>query len=70
MFVVQCTNFFRTSLLNRTWVKKGIFYVGDLLKPCGEVMNLTETENTYDLRVNTFLYNYRLKILLNRFVDI
>ena len=55
-------------LYYRTWVKKGIFYVGDLLKPSGEIMNLTEIENTYDLRVNTFLY-YRLKILLNRFVQ-
>ena len=32
-------------------------------------MDFIEIENTYDLRVNTFLY-YRLKILLNCFVQI
>ena len=44
------------ALYYRIWVKKGIFYVGDLLKPSGEIMNLTEIENTYDLSVN-FLGN-------------
>ena len=46
------------------WTKKEILFVGDLVKPNGEVIKPAETENFYRLKVNGF-YHYRIKSLIN-----
>ena len=50
-----------------SWTKKGILFVGDLVKANGEAIKPAEIENFYRLKVNGF-YHYRIKSLINVFM--
>ena len=43
-----------------TWAKKGILFVGDVLTPNGEIMQIDEIERNFGLAVNHFFITIEL----------
>ena len=52
-----------------TWAKKGILFVGDILTPNGEIMQMNEIKTKFNLLINHFYY-YRIKSLLRDFIKL
>ena len=68
--ILQSSLWFNTQislehLFYLSWAKKGILFVGDLVKSNGEVMKPAEIGNIYGIKVNGFC---RIKSLINVFL--